>query len=83
MNMIETIRSCAARNVMSDDQLSNEYAAQKALAAGIEAMWQAIRAVNIGSAVMTIDPKAFENFIHDELPTERAWDEGISIARRR
>ena len=68
---------------MSDEQREAEYLAQRYLARAVRMMTEAIDIVNDASAVTKIDAKAWEVFVHDEMPTERDWDEKISEARRR
>ena len=68
---------------MSDEQLANERDAQRSLREAIEAMSAAIAKINWQSSVEHVDSTAWANFIHDELPLEKTWDEKISNARRR
>jgi hypothetical protein len=81
MNMLATIRRCADPG-MSDDQLDLEHRAQIALNTAVATMRKAIAQVNKDSTVETINPDAFEDFVHDWLPQERAWDDRIAEARR-
>lgn len=67
---------------MSDDQLSNELAAQRFLARAIRRMHFAIAMVNHNSAVVKIDAEAFNDFVSDEFPSDRYWEERIAAARR-
>lgn len=66
---------------ISDDQLANERVAQEKLNSAVQEMWRAIHAVNVGSSVVSINVDAFADFIHDELPTEKFWDEKVREAR--
>ncbi len=80
MNMLTAIKHGAYG--MSDDQLANERMAREKLDAAVQEMWRAIHAVNIASAVVSINVNEFADFIHDALPTARGWDEAIAEARR-
>jgi hypothetical protein len=70
-----------ARSSMSDDQLANERDAQKRLQAAIIEMTNALKLVNYASAVVSVDMKQWENFLHDEIPNFGTWDTLISEAR--
>lgn len=71
-----------AENTMSDDQVANERDAQWHLERLLQEVRYRIRSINSYSSVVQIDLTAWDNFVHDELPTKANWDEKISQARR-
>lgn len=62
---------------MSDSQLYHERKAQIALALAVDTLRLAITNTNLSSSVVQVDPKAFEDFVHDEIPDTKFWDEKI------
>ena len=66
---------------MSDDQLANERDAQWHLKQMLEEVRKRIRTINAYSSVVQIDMTAWENFVHDDLPAIKDWDEKIHEAR--
>lgn len=75
-------RECGYRG-MPDDQAANERAAKEKLESALQEMWRAIHAVNVGSAVVSINTDAFSEFIHDHLPDSKTWERKIVEARQR
>jgi hypothetical protein len=66
---------------MSDDQLDNEYTAMRSLFDAMAIFELAVARVNNDSAVIKIDLDSWKDFVHDELPTARFWQERINEAR--
>ena len=66
----------------ADDSVSLERAAQRRLKAAIEEMQSAIAQVNQDSALVTINTRAWDDFLADEIPSDAVWDEKIGDARR-
>lgn len=80
LTMLDVIRG-GAYGTMSDAQRDSEYGCQSRLAKAIYEMEQAIKMVNAESAVEKISLRAWQDFLHDEMPDTRQWDEKISRAR--
>lgn len=68
-------------DTMSDDQLDNEIAAQKALYTAIQTMRDAILFVNDASASVRLDLHHFDDFVADHMPDRVGWDETIRAKR--
>jgi hypothetical protein len=71
----------ALRIGISDDQLARELTAERRLKAAIAEMRRAIEEVNKSSALVEIEPSAFEDFVHDECPSDDYWAEMLYAAR--
>jgi hypothetical protein len=67
---------------ISDDQFVQELRAERRLLAAIDEMRLAIADVNKSSALVEIEPSAFEDFVNDECPSATYWDEKLSMAHR-
>ena len=67
---------------IGDDQQREEHEAQKRLAAAVAEMRAAIEAVNHSSALVEIEPSAFDDFVSDELPSADYWGEKLAAALR-
>ena len=67
---------------MSDAQLAWEVGMQFRVQAACKNLMAVLEQLKTGSQLVKIDTQAFENFIHDELPSDTVWDEKISAARR-
>ena len=72
----------AAVSVISDDQFVQELRAERRLEEAINEMRRAIADVNKTSALVEIEPSAFEDFVSDECPDNDFWAERLSIARQ-
>lgn len=82
ISMMECIRRAArAERGMSDEDLARERGAQGRFFRALHEMTAAIREVNDNCTSVQINFEAWEAFVHDELPTERFWEEKISAAR--
>ena len=68
---------------MSDDQLVQELRAEQRLKEAVEEMRRAIADVNKTSALVEIEPSAFDDFLSDEVPDHDYWAEKLSIARQK
>lgn len=66
---------------MSDQQRDREYKAQERLAKAVFEMEKAIEAVNENSALESVNVSAWQDFMHDEIPCTRQWNERIERAR--
>lgn len=66
---------------MSDDQLANERDAQWHYKDMLDTVRKRIRTINAYSSVVQINMTAWENFVHDDLPAIKDWDEKITEAR--
>ena len=82
LSMLDTITRCAGYQGMSDDGLADEKRAQEEIFCAMRIMRKAIRLVNHSSSLVKIDLDAWDAFVHDELPSEKSWDEKIAEARR-
>lgn len=80
ITMLDVIRTGAYRG-LSDEARDNEYGCQERLAKAIYEMEQAIKTVNEESVFEKISLNAWNDFLHDEIPDTRQWDEKISGAR--
>lgn len=68
---------------ISDDQFVQELRAEQRLERAIDEMRRAIADVNKTSALVEIEPSAFDDFVNDELPDHDFWSERLSVARRK
>ena len=68
---------------MSDDQLVQELRAEQRLKEAVDEMRRAIADVNKTSALVEIEPSAFDDFVSDEVPDHDYWSEKLSIARQK
>ncbi len=66
---------------MSDDQLNLEWKLQRRLREALGELRSTIDEINDGSVVTHINLQSFLDFCHDEIPTEKFWDEKIAKAR--
>ena len=66
---------------IGDQQRDDEFRAQRRLATAIAELRLAMEDVNALSVVVEIEPSALDNFVNDELPTPRYWDEKLVLAR--
>lgn len=82
MNIPMTRREAAAQEGLSDSQLDLEHRLQKRLFAALDELCKSVLEINTYSECVKIENGAVEDFIHDYMPEESAWDEKISIARR-
>lgn len=73
-------RSSRAAGI-SDEQELEELRAQRRLFTAIAELRNAIEDVNASSAVVEIEPSAFEDFLNDECPSAEYWAERLSQAR--
>lgn len=62
---------------MSDDALRSERLAQEALVQAISAFKGVLEFVNANSSLARIDVSAFDDFVHDYLPSMQTWDEEL------
>ena len=67
---------------ISDDQFVQELRAERRLEEAIDEMRRAIADVNKTSALVEIEPPAFDDFVSDECPDHNYWTEKLSIARQ-
>ena len=74
------IRQARAYGI-SDDQEQEELRAQRKFFAAVAEMRAAIENVNASSSLVEIEPTAFEDFLNDECPNARDWDEKLTAAR--
>lgn len=82
MNSMDIISNVRRQPGMSDAQLEREHEVSARLWKAMCEMALAIDAVNTLSAVVQIDPQAFQDFVHDEVPSRLSWLEKINAARR-
>ncbi|MGH6828215.1 MAG: hypothetical protein ACREFW_04825 [Rhizomicrobium sp.] len=75
-------RRAAGLGRISSDSLGRETAARRRLEAAIREMWAAIAQVNGCSACVHISPRAFADFLADEVPSDLVWDERLNAARQ-
>jgi hypothetical protein len=68
---------------ISDDQFVQELRTERRLLEAIDEMRRAIEDVNASSALVEIEPSAFDDFVNDECPSEEYWAEKLSAAHRR
>jgi hypothetical protein len=67
---------------LSDDQEKAELRTQRRFEAAAAEMRKAIEDVNASSALVEIEPSAFEDFLNDECPSADYWAERVAAARR-
>lgn len=74
-------RAAYATLGMSDDQAADEARAMEEIFCAMRIMRKAIRLVNHTSVVTKISLQAWDDFVHDEMPSEAGWKERIAEAR--
>jgi len=70
------------RSTISDEQYNTEIALAHRLRAAIAELFAASEAVNENSGFRTINLTAVSDFMADEMPNFKGWDEAVSNARR-
>ena len=67
---------------ISDDQFLQELRAEHRLKEAIDEMRRAIADVNKTSALVEVEPTAFDDFVSDECPDHNYRNEKLSMARQ-
>lgn len=67
---------------ISDEQTEREHRAAARLWKAIIEMELAIDEVNTLSCLVEVSGQAFQDFVHDEIPSRQGWAEKINAARR-
>lgn len=62
---------------MSDAQRAVEHECQHKVYAAVKAMREALEFTARWSDVAHIDPRVFEDFVGDEIPTKEIWDDRV------
>lgn len=66
---------------MSDEQLRDEREAQALLYPAVAAFREVLEKVSAMSNIAGVEPKAFDDYVHDSLPRPKSWNEIIDEKR--
>jgi len=82
IDTIPRTEGCArAAGRMSNWQRDLEHKTLSRYLIALAAFRSALQDIDTGSALVKVDLKAFDDFVHDELPSEASWEAKIAEAQ--